>query len=251
VVDENGQPLPSEFHNEGPDGGQSYQPHYEVITQPDQVQIYEELTVDPQGLFTSSFVSRCRNIKDNRLLPDGWSETPPGFPDYDASAPSFPLNEPTIANSDCEGETSLEATFPRGTENDSDYSQGGGDTITYEVLLSDLPEGFAAGSVIARLYYQAIPPNYLADRFEVGRQGGGEELTDAERLYYLSSNLNVEGTYIEDWKLLVGSASQPVSELSGDGEEASAFNNEAISLFLMSFISMMFLGIVVVKKRNS
>src|SRR5262249_21369112 len=63
-----------------------HQPHYEEITRQDQVQIYEELVstpanVDapvcgpdamPQGQLTTSFLSICTKVKDNRLLPQGF-----------------------------------------------------------------------------------------------------------------------------------------------------------------------------------
>jgi len=50
---------------------QHYQPHFQEITRQDQVQIYQELTQDPQGKLTTSFLSIARRLKDNRLLPKG------------------------------------------------------------------------------------------------------------------------------------------------------------------------------------
>ena len=54
---------------------QNYQPHYQTITEPCQVQIYEELSQDSDGVFTTSFVHRVKEIKDNRLLPRGFDKT--------------------------------------------------------------------------------------------------------------------------------------------------------------------------------
>jgi hypothetical protein len=55
---------------------QHYQPHFQEITRQDQVQIYQELTQDPQGKLTTSFLSIARRLKDNRLLPKGWDPNP-------------------------------------------------------------------------------------------------------------------------------------------------------------------------------
>jgi mono/diheme cytochrome c family protein len=179
IVDSDGKTLPSEFFTEYRDGRQvrqRFQPHFEKITAPDQVQIYEELVQDAKGRFTTSFMHRDRDIKDNRLLPKGWSKKGPD--------PSIPFDF-------------LEATFPKGgAEEDTQYLDGSGtDVIVYEVLL---PRGVDPANVTvqATLYYQSIPPSYLDMRFKTAPQG---EAT--RRLYYLASNLDLEGTPIAGWKL--------------------------------------------------
>ena len=97
IVDGNGAPLPSELLvpcDVNCNGvKQLYQPHYQTITSTNQVQIYEELHVDVAGNLTTSFIHRDKEIKDNRLLPKGWSKTGP-----DASIPA----------------EFIEETFPRG-----------------------------------------------------------------------------------------------------------------------------------------
>ena len=55
---------------------QHYQPHFQEITRQDQVQIYQELTQDPQGKLTTSFLSIAHRLKDNRSLPKGWDPNP-------------------------------------------------------------------------------------------------------------------------------------------------------------------------------
>ena len=89
IVDETGTPLPSEFMTvlnpeacaaEPNQCEQAYEPHYQVITAQNQVQIYQELVKNPENRFTTSFVAQATTIKDNRLLPKGWTkEGPPGF----------------------------------------------------------------------------------------------------------------------------------------------------------------------------
>ncbi|MBA3438832.1 MAG: hypothetical protein H0T92_03065, partial [Pyrinomonadaceae bacterium] len=165
---------------------QHYQPHYEVITSPNQVQIYEELIQNAEGRFTTNFIRRDETVKDNRLLPLGWTKNGP---------------DPSLNG------RYLKATYPDGEAvNDPDYQEGnaGTDRLTYLILL---PVGVAPNqcTVQATLYYQAIPPYYLDNRFR-----GVPEGAATKRLYYLTSNLDLAGTPIENWKLKVVSAGAPV-----------------------------------------
>ena len=78
LVGADGKPLPTEFFARDPTTGkQRFQPHHEVITSPDQVQVYETLLRDAKGEFTTSFVRGCETVKDNRLLPRGWKTRGP------------------------------------------------------------------------------------------------------------------------------------------------------------------------------
>lgn len=192
IVDENGKPLPSEFFE--PLGGsnaphQAYQPHYydhpgHAITRQDQVQIFEELMLDADGNFTTSFIRRDTPVKDNRLLPLGW--TPQG-PD------------PSLS-----GEF-LKATHPHGTGEDKHYKDGSGTSVvSYEIPLAGLDP--AAITLTATLYYQSIPPYYLKMRFEQA-----PDYPATKRLYYLASNLNTTGTAIENWKFKIVAASVPAT----------------------------------------
>lgn len=181
IVDGNGKPLPSEFFAEYRDAQgktrQSYQPHYEVITAQNQVQIYEELNQDADGKFTTNFTRRDVQLKDNRLLPVGWTTKGP---------------DPSLNG------RYLHATFPEGNAaNDPDYQDGraGTDNITYRITL---PAGVDPRKcrVQATLHYQTIPPYYLSQRFTAAPNGDA-----TKRLYYLTSNLNLTGTPVENWKL--------------------------------------------------
>jgi mono/diheme cytochrome c family protein len=191
IVDGNGQVLPSEFFTEYKDSKgvtqQYYQPHHQMITSQDQVQIYEELIKNAEGKFTTSFIRRDQIVKENRLLPIGWSEHGP---------------DPSLNG------RYLEATHPEGAEvlADPDYQMLGGqgtDRISY---LITLPPGVDASkcTVQATLYYQSTPPYYLDNRFRTAPTGDA-----TKRLYYLASNLNTTGTAIENWKLKIVSTSAP------------------------------------------
>ena len=173
-----------------------HQAHYQTITQQTQAQIYQELVstppdVDnpqcghaatPAGQLTTSFLSICTEVKDNRLLPIGY----------------LPLKERTkIALALGAGADMAEDAGSTGVGDDPDYRDGvgGGDSIVYEVPLSDMSG--APTAVRVRLSYQATPPFYLQDRFCTA-QG-----KDRDRLYFLGGNLNLSGTEADGWKLTI------------------------------------------------
>lgn len=52
-----------------------YEPHYDEIRSPDQVQIYESVMVDGKGVPTTGLLQGVRYIKDNRLLPRGFDKS--------------------------------------------------------------------------------------------------------------------------------------------------------------------------------
>jgi len=186
IVDAEGRPLPSEFFTDYKDPSgrlqQHYQKHHEEITSDGQVQIYEELLRDNAQRFTTSFIRRDHEVKDNRLLPAGWTPTGP---------------DPSLS-----GEF-LEATFPRGeAEHDSDYRDGKGhDTVRYKVQLPPDVDPKNV-SVQARLFYQSIPPYYLNQRFTASKGDA------TRRLYYLTSNVNLKGTPMEGWKIAIAATAK-------------------------------------------
>ena len=169
--------LPTEFFYDPATRKQVWQPHYEVINDESQVQIYEEVIADPQGKITTSFVGLDHVLKNNRLLPKGWRSDGP----Y------------------------AEFTAPHGdAEHDPEYinqsGATGADRIIYRIPLDGRTR--AAASVRVTLNYQAIPPSYLKDRFTISK--GAE----TQRLAYLTSHLNVARTPIEGWKLPIVSATR-------------------------------------------
>jgi len=174
---------------------QYYQPHFfwdltknigSAITRQDQVQIYEELNLNVQCAMTTSFLRRDYQLKDNRLLPFGWTSTGPLNADKTPYIPADYLHE----------------TFPVKVGGDPAYADGSGtNVVRYEIPLS----AFNARNVTitATLNYQSIPPYFLNDRFT---QAPNEPAT--QRLYYLTSNLQTKGTPIENWKVQIATASE-------------------------------------------
>jgi len=55
-----------------------FEPHYDRITDADQVQIYEDIMVDYAGNVTTGLLYGARYIKDNRLLPRGFDKSTAG-----------------------------------------------------------------------------------------------------------------------------------------------------------------------------
>ena len=132
----------------------AHQPHHQIVTRQDQAQIYQELAsappdVDapscgahgkPEGPLTTSFLSICTKVKDNRLLPHGF----------------LPLAERAeIAGALGAKQDLAEEVAPTGVGDDPDYAQGGGDETLYRIPLAEL--GGEPASVRAALYYQATP----------------------------------------------------------------------------------------------
>ena len=181
ITDFAGNVLPTESFKDG-----RYQPHFSQsnpITRSDQVQIYEELTEDYQHQFTTGFTRRDYDIKDNRLLPIGWS--PDGPPDLKIPEPF------------------LHATLPvGGALHDPVYLAGKGQSIVrYEI---PLPAGADAANLHTEvsLYSQTMPPYFLADRSET-------KTSATARLEYLTSYLGtLSGTDYANWKLLIASATK-------------------------------------------
>jgi hypothetical protein len=187
IVDDKGNVLPSEWNGAKGPKGQVHQPHFyapsKPITRSDQVQIYEELLKDAQGQFTTSFIRQADHFKDNRLLPRGWSRRGPNPKELRGRA--------------------LEATHPHGTGDDPNFQNGNGRSVVrYQVAL---PAGTALAdvSVSARLWYQAIPPYYLNQRFEQVPDG---EAT--RRLYQLVTRLDTSQSPFPNWKLLIAESAR-------------------------------------------
>jgi hypothetical protein len=176
-----------------------FQPHYQVITAGNQVQIYQELTTDSQGFLTSNFLRRFTIVKNNRIPPKGFD------PRYFARSKSAYIRELAELPPD-------EAADPYYT----DRKRTGAHKIEYRIPL-DAATLSRAAEVQVTLYYQSIPPFYLQQRFRDASQGPAEN-DDIRRLYYITSHLNVDAAtsekgdaVLKGWKLqLAPTATQKV-----------------------------------------
>lgn len=110
--------------NDNDDRADRYEPHHVEITRGDQVQIYEAIMADVEGAVTTGLLTAVRFVKDNRLLPDGFSKATAG-----------------------------EDIAVRGrAAGDDDFTEGG-DRVRYEVAVADADGPFV---VEATLWYQPI-----------------------------------------------------------------------------------------------
>jgi cytochrome P460 len=175
-----GEVLPTEFFFDPNSRKQVYQPHYQVLNDESQVQIYEEVIADTEGKITTSFVGLDQPLKNNRLLPKGWRSDGP----------------------------LAEFTGPHGdAEHDPDYDgksgASGADNLIYRIPLNERTRTIVA--VRVTLNYQSIPPYYLKQRFAIEGQ-------ETLRLAYLTSHLMLDNSPIAGWKLPLVCATRPIGE---------------------------------------
>jgi len=117
-------------------------PHFDVITEEDQAQIYEFILADVNGDFTTVLERADGSLKDNRLVPRGFSTS----------------------------HSAYDTTMIYGnalTDDDFNYQDGeegsGTDIVSYHVPLNGYT-GFI--NVSAKVYYQSIAPRWVMPMFD-------------------------------------------------------------------------------------
>jgi len=126
-----------------PDEDPNFEPHYNVISRPDQVQIYEMVPGDVTGAFTSVLERGDVQLKDNRLVPQGFTTLDPA---YDTTRiVGAALQDPDF-NKQPDG---MEGT--------------GADVLHFHI---PNPGYTGALTVRARVWYQSLPPKWMAAMFE-------------------------------------------------------------------------------------
>ena len=164
------------------------------------------INVDFAGFATVSHFVVSDVHKDNRLLPLGWV---PAGPNTFATVPKLPApQKQRHLNNIKRAEDG--STIGRHNTNcydgyDPDYceaelTRNGQDHIRYRIFLDEV-DGWAR--IEARLYYQTIPPYYLADRFRSG-QNDGDYGRDTKRLIHIASRLNLADSAVQNWKMQLG-----------------------------------------------
>jgi PKD repeat protein len=149
VIFESGR-LNADGSIEGSDGDLDparYEPHYDLITSADQVQIYEPIMGDTDAQVTYTLLRGAGYLKDNRLLPAGFDKH--GVPD-DIMVRGAALDDPDFI--------------------------GGSDLITYRVPVS----ADASYTVDVELIYQPLQYGYLRDLYQDVDQ---PEVADFKRMY--------------------------------------------------------------------
>jgi hypothetical protein len=133
VVFESGKPLADGriSGNNADEQQTSFEPHYDVITVPDQVQIYETVMANTDGAVTYTLLRAAGYLKDNRLLPRGFNKNTAG------------------AEIGVYGDAKKDGNFVGGT-----------DQVTYKVALGNHPGPFRVG---VALLYNTISFNFMQD----------------------------------------------------------------------------------------
>ena len=121
----------------------NFEPHYQVINDENQVQIYEIVTGDVENNFTTLLERAAVALKDNRLPPLGFTTT---HEVYDTTViAGTALNDPDF-------------NIENGVEGSAR------DLIQYHISRADYMGGYAQAQ--AHVYYQSLPPRWLAPMFE-------------------------------------------------------------------------------------
>ncbi|MEY3248078.1 MAG: hypothetical protein RL742_121 [Bacteroidota bacterium] len=126
-----------------PDEDAQVEPHYQIIHAPGQVQIYEMAAGDVNGEVTTVLERGAFPLKDNRLVPQGFSTVDPA---YDTTR----IVGAALADPD----------FNRLPD--------GGEGSGADILHFHIPNPGITGAVRARakVWYQSLPPKWLAPMFE-------------------------------------------------------------------------------------
>lgn len=127
-----------------PDEDNNFEPHYNTINREDQVQIYELVPGDVTGAFTNVLERGDKALKDNRLVPQGFSLLDPVYDTTQISG--MALNDLDFNR------------FPDGTEG------SGGDVLQFRIPIKGYSGEFF---VTAKLWYQSLPPKWMAPMFAV------------------------------------------------------------------------------------
>jgi hypothetical protein len=110
---------------------QTYEPHYDVISNPDQVQIYQAVMQNSDGEVTYTLLRGASYVKDNRLLPMGFDKS-----------------------------MVMEDIGVYGAALEDENFTGGSDLIRYQIELEGLSGPFL---VTAELFYQSISSSFIQD----------------------------------------------------------------------------------------
>ena len=138
VVFESGQPMDDGTiaGNDADRDATAYEPHYDRIVDPEQVQIYESVMQNTDGQVTYTLLRGASYIKDNRILPSGFDKAAAG------------------EDSAVYGAAAEDETFAGGT-----------DELTLDI---DLGEHSGPYTLSVRLLYQSVSYRFNADLCQDG-----------------------------------------------------------------------------------
>lgn len=153
------------FGNDNDLDAAAFEPHYEVINAPEQVQIYEAIMGDVDAAVTTTLLRGAVYLKDNRLLPTGFDKI-------------------TVSE---------DIAVKGNAAQDPDFV-GGGDQMVYQIEVGDAPGPY---TVTAELLYQSVGFRWAMnlDRFEA---------PEPQRFIGYYENVTNTPTLISDTSIEVG-----------------------------------------------
>jgi hypothetical protein len=138
----------------------SWEPHYDVISDPDQAQIYEMVMADVNGDRTTTLERAATKLKDNRLAPAGFTST------------HYAYDTTTVVNvPSSDVDFNLDALGVEGS---------GTDIVHYHVPMN----GYTGLlTITAKVWYQSAPPRYMTEMFAYNSAA-----IDTFKTYFQSAN---------------------------------------------------------------
>ena len=151
---------------------EGFEPHHDQISSADQVQIYQAVMGDTDNKPTYTLLRASGYLKDNRLVPEGYSGT-------------GPMTEHTKIT----GKAGLDENF----NNEAAKEGSGADRVTYNLAVAE--SGFPL-EIETRLLYQTIPPRFIHDLL-------ADETPATRRLGRMYSAMNREPIVIDSQSRLI------------------------------------------------
>ena len=154
-----------------------FEPHYQIINDPEQVQIYEVIPADVNGNFTSVLERAAFSLKDNRLTPVGFTTS---HPVYDTTA----IIGNALTDADFNYENGMEGS--------------GTDVVQYHIPRAAYNGGYV--NVIAKVHYQSLPPKWMQEIFAESTP----EIDAFKTMYYetdqtpvLIAEVNIDSVFLD------------------------------------------------------
>lgn len=143
-----------------------FEPHYDLITSADQVQIYQAVMGDVDNNPTYTLLRASGFLKDNRLVPQGYSK-------------SGPMAEHTKIT----GKAGDDKNYNR----EAGIDGSGSDRVTYLITVD---RGTFPLTVESKLLYQTVPPRFIDDLLE-------DQTPATRRLARMYSTMNREPIVVD------------------------------------------------------
>jgi len=159
-----------------------FEPHHDIISQPEQVQIYQALMKDVDDKVTYTLLRAAAYAKDNRLPPKGFKSS---ASDYASIA--------------IVGKAASDTNFNR----DSNGIEGcGSDRVTYKTSIAAKGTEF---TIAINMHYQTIEPRFAQNLFsyqtnEIEKFKGYYDSAEKSPILMKSISLNVTSTRVKDKK---------------------------------------------------